>query len=382
MAGFDNDVVYGINADYSNAKGGTGASTTGELLTNGQMWIGSTALNAGSTHINVGTITSPNSSITIGYSSPNITLQVTGGSTSVIELTGNSGIATPTGGNINVVTSHSTVKFVGAASTLTQDFGLSNLLMGTNLVGTATGLFNVGVGASSMGGSVTNGSSNTAVGYSSLTALTSGSGNTALGVSCGTAINTASNNTAVGSSALSSLTSGDSNIGIGNSPLSSLLTGTHNIGIGTNGTGGSYTGAEGSNILIENTGVVGESHVIRIGTQGSGTAQHNQCYLAGVLNTVSGRVVKITAPGAYPYTTLTTDYVVIVDTSSARTINLVASPATGTTYRIKDNTGSAAANNITITPAAGNIDGSASYVINNNYGAIDLVYNGTQWNKF
>lgn len=91
-------------------------------------------------------------------------------------------------------------------------------------------------------------------------------------------------------------------------------------------------------------------------------------------------LVKVTTPGAYPYTTIPQDGVILVDTSSARTINLNASPQTGQTYRIKDNVGSAGANNITVTPAAGNIDGAASYAINVNYGSIDVVYNGTQWN--
>ena len=93
-----------------------------------------------------------------------------------------------------------------------------------------------------------------------------------------------------------------------------------------------------------------------------------------------GQLVNVTTPGAYPYTTLTSDYVILVDTSAARGITLIASPVTGQTYRIKDNVGSAASNNITITPSAGNIDGSGTYVMNTNYGSVDVVYNGTQWN--
>ena len=94
----------------------------------------------------------------------------------------------------------------------------------------------------------------------------------------------------------------------------------------------------------------------------------------------SNDAVKVITPGAYPYTVLPQDAFIIVDSSAARTINLTASPPTGQRVTIKDNVGSAAANNITITPAAGNIDGAASYVINVNYGSVDLVYNGTQWN--
>lgn len=73
MSGFDNDVVFAKNADFTSADNQSVSESNG-LITNGQLWIGSTALNAGLTHINVGTLTSPNSSITIGYSSPNITL--------------------------------------------------------------------------------------------------------------------------------------------------------------------------------------------------------------------------------------------------------------------------------------------------------------------
>lgn len=113
--------------------------------------------------------------------------------------------------------------------------------------------------------------------------------------------------------------------------------------------------------------------------QGSTDGLQNLTYIAGVINTVSGRVVKTTVPGAYPYLTLITDYTILVDTSSARTINLVASPVTGTTYRIKDNVGTAATFNITITPNAGTIDGAATSVINTNWGSLDIVYNGTSW---
>lgn len=100
----------------------------------------------------------------------------------------------------------------------------------------------------------------------------------------------------------------------------------------------------------------------------------------GMVRFKQGQVVNVTTPGVYPYTTLASDYVILVDTSAARTINLIASPLTGQTYRIKDNVGSAAANNITITPAAGNIDGAANSTINIAYGSVDVVYNGTQWN--
>lgn len=74
MAGFENDIGFSKNYDFSSADNQAPREING-LITDGDMWIGSTATNVGGTHINVGTLTSPDSSVTIGYSSPNITLQ-------------------------------------------------------------------------------------------------------------------------------------------------------------------------------------------------------------------------------------------------------------------------------------------------------------------
>ena len=89
----------------------------------------------------------------------------------------------------------------------------------------------------------------------------------------------------------------------------------------------------------------------------------------------------VTASGAITH--LATDSVIIVNktTGAATAITLIASPALGRIIRIKDGKGDANTNNITITPAAGNIDGSATKVINTAFGALSLIYNGTQWNS-
>jgi len=195
-------------------------------------------------------------------------------------------------------------------------------------------------------------------------------------------ITTGSSNTAVGYSALSHCTTGAANAGsntaIGEAALSNITTGIINIGIGS-GAGTNYASSESSNICIGNVGVLSESNVIRIGTQGSSTGQQTDCYLAGVLRTSSGRIVKVTTPGAYPYTALTTDYLILVDTTSARIINLLAAPETGRTYVIKDVSGTSSINNITVQGNGSNIDGSATYVINSNYASITVIYNGTTW---
>lgn len=82
MSGFDNDIVYAKNGDFTSADNQAVSESNG-LVTDGKMWIGSTALNVGGTHINVGTITSPLGTLTVGYSSPNITLDLAGGTTAI-----------------------------------------------------------------------------------------------------------------------------------------------------------------------------------------------------------------------------------------------------------------------------------------------------------
>ena len=94
---------------------------------------------------------------------------------------------------------------------------------------------------------------------------------------------------------------------------------------------------------------------------------------------VTNRGAQRTISPAGDYTVLGSDEVVFATSSAARAIALNASPSTGQTVTIKDLTGTAGTNNITITPAAGNIDGSGTYVITANYGSVTLVYSGSQW---
>jgi hypothetical protein len=91
--------------------------------------------------------------------------------------------------------------------------------------------------------------------------------------------------------------------------------------------------------------------------------------LAGNLNNVT----------TSPYQMLDTDYIVDVNVSSAASITL-PSPIIGGIYKIKDNSGAAATNNITISAGLKTIDGASTYVINTNYGCIEVVYNDTEWN--
>jgi len=95
-------------------------------------------------------------------------------------------------------------------------------------------------------------------------------------------------------------------------------------------------------------------------------------------------ILTYVQPGAYPYTALSTDYFISVDSASARTINLPNAPTTGKSYVIKDRIGSAAANNITLTTVGGvvTIDGATSKLIASNYGSLNVVFNGTSYEVY
>lgn len=329
MAGFDNEVVYGSNVDFSG-----NSVVTGQIVTDGQLIIGRTSLNAGGTHIDVNTLT-PGTGISITNGAGSITIAASGAVGQTI--TGNQGgpIA-PVSGNWNIITANSTPKFVGTAGTETLDFGLSNLALGSSLPALTTGLRNVGVGSSCLnaltsaedscgfgtfslqsltsgnsnscfgaaaGASITTGTQNSSFGKNSLLACVSGSrncaggfgslgncttsDNCAYGYSSSLGLTTGTLNCSYGTFALQTCQTGNNNTGLGYSTLV-LALGSDNTALGFNA-GSSYTGTESSNLMVQNNGVLGESNTIRIGTQGNGAREQNRAFLAGVTGvTVSG----------------------------------------------------------------------------------------------
>lgn len=100
-------------------------------------------------------------------------------------------------------------------------------------------------------------------------------------------------------------------------------------------------------------------------------------------NPITNSVATVRVALTSPVTVTAADQIVITKLTSpgAVAVSLYASPATGASVTIKDGTGDAGTNHITITPAAGNIDGASTLVISTNYGHAKLVYNGTQWNQ-
>lgn len=96
----------------------------------------------------------------------------------------------------------------------------------------------------------------------------------------------------------------------------------------------------------------------------------------GLFTTLGGMIFKGIAIIAADYVVNTTDYYLIVTSTAApRTITLPAAPTNGTTFELKDASNAAATNNITIVVSGGAaIEFSTSYIINENGGAVKLVY--------
>lgn len=92
------------------------------------------------------------------------------------------------------------------------------------------------------------------------------------------------------------------------------------------------------------------------------------------------RTVRVvTAAGAITVAPATDNIVVVKKTVGAASAVALPAGVTGQQFTIKDGKGDAGANNITITPAAGTIDGAATLVMATNYQAVTLSYNGSEW---
>lgn len=99
------------------------------------------------------------------------------------------------------------------------------------------------------------------------------------------------------------------------------------------------------------------------------------------VSTAGAEIVAVRLAVATPDTVLVTDEVVSVEVPGpvAVAVNLPAG-VTGQVFYIKDGLGLAApATPITITPAAGTIDGAATATIDAPYGSLTLVYSGVEW---
>ena len=267
--------------------GGTGAvnigNATGNTAVTGSLTAstGLTATAGGITATGTSNINTSGSAITtiglggtgavrIGNTTGNTA--VTGSLTASTSLTATAGNVTITAGNLllpttNLGGTHGVIK-IGANPFMHNGGASSNTFLGINAGDTY--LVTSGTGTS-----------NTGMGNTSLFSLSgTESGNSGFGGSTLLFCNGGSNNTAVGSGALGNVTTGSSNTSLGQN------------------SGANYSSTEASNITIGNTGTIGESNKLRIGTAGSGVGQVNACFIAGITGvTVTGATTLCSATG-------------------------------------------------------------------------------------
>lgn len=92
----------------------------------------------------------------------------------------------------------------------------------------------------------------------------------------------------------------------------------------------------------------------------------------------SPRIFNIATAPSTPYNAGIEDVVLVPNHVGLFTVNVPISPLVGTSIRIKDFAGVAAANNINVATTQ-LIDGANPYVINTNYGALMITFTGTTW---
>ena len=159
---------------------------------------------------------------------------------------------------------------------------------------------------------------------------------------------------------------------------------TDSSGNGYNCTGGANVAWVTGNIATSNA----TRNTISQGwTSGSnycnvGDTADNTTNLQGIQTVLAGgirhQIYTITTGGSYNVL-VGQHYIVVNKSSGSATAVVLPTASAGDLYVVKDAKGDAGANNITITTAAGNIDGSASKVINTNYGVLRLIYDGSNW---
>jgi len=89
--------------------------------------------------------------------------------------------------------------------------------------------------------------------------------------------------------------------------------------------------------------------------------------------------LPVTLVDSATYLATNTDYFIGVIFNGASTITLPAGTL-GKIFIIKDSTGDALTNPITVVATASTIDGAVSYIIDSPWGSIGLIYNGIEWN--
>lgn len=245
------------------------------------------------------------------------------------------------------------------------------------------------------GDAISTGTSNTGCGFNSLPAVSTGASNTALGANALAADSSGSGNVGIGSSAGVAISGGDFNMLIGNSAGRLITFGSENIAFGrlagdvtttgdNNTTIGIFTGPPGAgtsnhlnirDLIFANT----LSGFVRLGSSGV-VAGPDKLEVVGDTCLNGGLKIKATQTAVSANFTSSNIIMAVTDTSAARTITIQTADIANTdkVFIVKDESGAAGTNNITIaTQGAETIDGAATVTIAANFGVVKMYTDGS-----
>lgn len=410
-----------------------GTERAGAMTLDGQLFIGSTTL----PHVRKGLITSSDGSITWTFGNGTISGVVAGGTSVGKTITGNSGGAlSPTAGNWNILGSGS-ITTTGATSTLTLSltgltansvlYGLGTATIGLVpvvidgvLISSHTGVPSLLPNSGTAGWVLT---ANTGA-PPSWQALPGGGVTSAIGTANQVLVNGLSGGGNAQTGAVTFTTPQDiattssvqfGNVTLGNAGALRTDTTTAHTALIQGYNGSSYvTFATITNAATPTFSIaasLGSLTTTAFGFQGAtnygmtlsgttlqliangtawltvpsgGTIATAAGLTTGGLNTFAsgGLLLKqITDANATIANLTTTSQILFSTNTGARTLS-IASANAGQVFWVKDAAGTAAAAPITITPASGTIDNAANYTINQNFGSVIIVRDGTNYWTF
>lgn len=132
--------------------------------------------------------------------------------------------------------------------------------------------------------------------------------------------------------------------------------------------------------VLGNINIVGDNVTVSV----TGDAGTNTLTITAIESPLTVQYVQAD-PNVSPYIVQADDYYISCDTGpGAFEVRLPNNPAVGRIFVIKDRTGNAAANNITVKSVNGlvTIDGSTTLTINTDYQAVALIYNGSGYELY
>lgn len=300
---------------------------------------------------------------------------LTGGGGGIAQFTTNAGIAIPAAGNINIVGGGATnITTSGAGSTITTAVIASPSFAGTTKSATGFIATTGNIVASTGNISATLGDIFTVTGnITSAGDMLAGTTITALGdiESSGgsvSAFTTVSAGTSV--SAGTTVTAGT---GITVSDFTAGVVQSSNAGVFS-----STEGTDGQLLISSSVGAPAWATI----TPGANITVTNGNNKITIAANAGASTLNYTQTAVTPYVVAAADdFIAINSSGGAKQVNLPNAPATGRIFVIKDYTGSAAANNITVTTVGGviNIDGATTYILNVNYESIQVLFDGTNY---